>query len=80
MTQMGFVYEFIGRPATALDLMNVIRDKLIAAGWTLLREYQDASGNNYKFLMCAPYICLMAVTLGRLSSSLGILQELTMSM
>jgi hypothetical protein len=56
MTQMGFVYEFIGRPATALDLMNVIRDKLIAAGWTLLREYQDPSGNNYKFLMCAPYI------------------------
>jgi hypothetical protein len=53
---MAFVYEFIGRPATGLDLMNVIRDRLVSAGWTLLREYTDASGNSFKFLMNASYV------------------------
>jgi len=53
---MAFVYEFIGRPATGLDLMNTIRDYLISAGWTLLREYTDSSGNAFKFLMNASYI------------------------
>ncbi|MDT7877082.1 MAG: hypothetical protein RQ862_00820 [Candidatus Caldarchaeales archaeon] len=52
---MAFVYQFIGRPATGLDLMNVIRDCLVSAGWTLLREYTDASGNAFKFLQTAPY-------------------------
>ena len=52
---MAFVYEFIGRPATGLDLMNVIRDRLVSAGWTLLSEYTDASGNAFKFLMNASY-------------------------
>jgi hypothetical protein len=53
---MAFVYEFIGRPATGLDLMNTIRDRLVSAGWTLLSEYTDASGNAFKFLMNASYI------------------------
>ena len=53
---MAFVYEFIGRPATGLALMNVIRDRLVSAGWTLLREYTDGSGNAFKFLMNASYI------------------------
>jgi hypothetical protein len=53
---MAFVYEFIGRPATGLDLMNTIRDRLVSAGWTVLREYTDASGNAFKFLMNATYI------------------------
>jgi len=53
---MGFRYTFIGRPATALDLMNVIRDNLVQAGWTLLREFTDGSGNNFKYLKTAPYI------------------------
>jgi hypothetical protein len=53
---MAFVYEFIGRPATGLVLMNVIRDRLVSAGWTLLREYTDASDNAFRFLMNATYI------------------------
>jgi hypothetical protein len=53
---MAFVYEFIGRPATGLALMNIIRDRLVSAGWTLLREYTDASGNAFRFLMSATYI------------------------
>ena len=53
---MAFVYNYIGRPTTALDLMNTIRDYLISAGWTLLREYTDGSGNAFKFLQTAPYI------------------------
>jgi hypothetical protein len=36
--------------------MNVIRDRLISAGWTLLWEYTDASGNAFKFLMNASYV------------------------
>jgi hypothetical protein len=53
---MGFVFEFIGRPPTALNLMNTIRDKLVAAGWTLLWEGQDSNGNNIKYLRTAPFI------------------------
>jgi len=52
---VGFTYKYIGRPATALDLMNTIRDNLVSVGWTLLREYTDASGNAFKFLQTAPY-------------------------
>lgn len=52
---MGFVYELIGRPATALDLMNVIRDRLVTAGWTLLAEGTAADGSNYKYLRSASY-------------------------
>jgi hypothetical protein len=36
--------------------MNVIRDRLVSAGWTLLREHTDASGNAFSFLMNASYI------------------------
>jgi hypothetical protein len=36
--------------------MNTIRDELVSVGWTLLREYTDASGNAFKFLQTAPYI------------------------
>ena len=53
---MAFVYEFIGRPATALDLMNVIRDKLVTAGWTLKWEGTNEAGDNIKYLQCAQYI------------------------
>jgi hypothetical protein len=53
---VGFTYKYIGRPATALDLMNTIRDNLVSVGWTLLREYTDASGNAFKFLRTASYL------------------------
>jgi len=53
---MGFHYSWIGRPTTALALMNVIRDKLIEVGWSLKWEGTDGSGNNIKYLQCAPYI------------------------
>jgi hypothetical protein len=72
---MGFRYTFIGRPATALDLMNVIRDNLVQAGWTLLREFTDGSGNHVKYLKTAPYIIPMLV---RQFSSFATLLELTM--
>jgi hypothetical protein len=53
---VGFTYTYIHRPATALDLMNVIRNNLVSVGWTVLREYTDASGNAFRFLRTAPYI------------------------
>jgi hypothetical protein len=53
---VGFTYKYIHRPATALDLMNTIRDNLVSVGWTLLREYTDASGNAFKFLRTASYL------------------------
>jgi len=53
---VGFTYKYIHRPATALELMNAIRDNLVSVGWTILREYTDASGNTFKFLRTAPYI------------------------
>jgi hypothetical protein len=52
---VGFVYELIGRPSTALQLMNVIRDRLVSAGWTLLAEGTAADGSNYKFLRTSSY-------------------------